>query len=161
MMRHSVLPETWPTAAEALASRLFAPLELRSGLRLADRTWVPAMVPWRATPDGEASAGVIDWYRRFAQGEPGTLVVEATGIRDVPSGPLLRIGHERFVPGLQRLVHAVREGSGGRTRLLVQLIDFLAIRRRPEPQRYLREFLALRPAHRDALATLQPALRGV
>ena len=27
------------------------------------------------------------------------LVVEATGIRDVPSGPLLRIGHDRFVAG--------------------------------------------------------------
>ena len=36
------------------------------------------------------------------------LVVEATGIRDVPSGPLLRIGHDRFVPGLARLVEAVR-----------------------------------------------------
>ena len=27
------------------------------------------------------------------------IVVEATGIRDVPSGPLLRIGHDRFVAG--------------------------------------------------------------
>jgi hypothetical protein len=42
---------------------------------------------------------VIDWYARFAAGRPGVLVVEATGIRDVPSGPLLRIGDDRFVPG--------------------------------------------------------------
>ena len=38
------------------------------------------------------------WYERFARGRPGGLVVEATGIRDVPSGPLLRVGHDRFVP---------------------------------------------------------------
>ena len=51
------------------------------------------------------------------------LVVEATGIRDVPSGPLLRIGSDRFVPGLRRLVETVRERSGGRTRLFIQVID--------------------------------------
>jgi len=37
---------------------------------------------------------VLDWYGRFARGRPGVLVVEATGIREVPSGPLLRAGHE-------------------------------------------------------------------
>ncbi len=155
--RHSVPAERWPSAAEAAASRLFAPLSLRSGLLLHERTWVPAMVPWRATADGEVSPAVLDWYRRFAEGAPGALVVEATGIRDVPSGPLLRIGHDRFLPGLQRLVRAVREGSGGRTRLLLQIIDFLAVRRRPEPRRFLRDFLVLRPEHRAALAGLQGA----
>ena len=58
------------------------------------------MVPWRATDDGFVTRDVIDWYARFAEGQPGVLVVEATGIRDIPSGPLLRIGHDRFVPGL-------------------------------------------------------------
>jgi hypothetical protein len=60
------------------------------------------MVPWRATEDGFVTDDVLDWYGRFADGRPGALVVEATGIRDVPSGPLLRIGHDRFVPGLRR-----------------------------------------------------------
>ena len=64
------------------------------------RTWVPAMVPWRATEEGYVTEDVIDWYERFARGMPGAIVVEATGIRDVPSGPLLRIGHDRFLPGL-------------------------------------------------------------
>ena len=68
---------------------------------------------------------------RFARGQPGALVVEATGIRDVPSGPLLRVGHDRYVPGLARLVETVHRASAGRTRLLIQMIDFLAIRRRP------------------------------
>ena len=85
---------------------------------LAQRTWVPAMVPWRATEEGYVTEEVIEWYERFARGMPGAIVVEATGIRDVPSGPLLRIGHDRFLPGLRRLVETVRRASGGRTRLL-------------------------------------------
>jgi 2,4-dienoyl-CoA reductase-like NADH-dependent reductase (Old Yellow Enzyme family) len=99
------------------------------------------MVPWRATEDGNVTPEVLEWYARFAEGQPGVLVVEATGIRDVPSGPLLRIGSDRFVPGLRRLVEIVRERSGGRTRLLIQVIDFIAVRRRPEPATYFARHL--------------------
>jgi 2,4-dienoyl-CoA reductase-like NADH-dependent reductase (Old Yellow Enzyme family) len=113
-----------PTAAEAAASRLFSPVGV-GPVSLHQRTWVPAMVPWRATEDGYVTEDVIGWYERFAQGMPGAIVVEATGIRDVPSGPLLRIGHDRFLPGLTRLVETVRRASEGRTRLFIQLIDFL------------------------------------
>ena len=34
----------------------------------------------------------------YQQREPGAIVIEATGIRDVPSGPLLRIGRSNFCP---------------------------------------------------------------
>jgi 2,4-dienoyl-CoA reductase-like NADH-dependent reductase (Old Yellow Enzyme family) len=156
--RHPLPPEDWPTRAEASDSRLFSPLRLASGLALDSRTWVPAMVPWRATPDGEVTEDVLEWYRRFAEGRPAAIVVEATGIRDIPSGPLLRVGHDRFVPGLRRLVDTVREASDGRTRLLLQVIDFLSIRRRPRRDRFLREFLQLTPAHRSALARRDPSL---
>ncbi|HVR00593.1 MAG TPA: NADH:flavin oxidoreductase, partial [Polyangia bacterium] len=110
------------------------------------------MVPWRATVDGDVTPALLDWYARLAAGRPGVLVVEATGIRDVPSGPLLRIGDDRFVPGLSRLVEGVRAASGGETLVFIQLLDFLAIKRRPVPERYFREFLVLAPRHRDALA---------
>jgi hypothetical protein len=70
----------------------------------------------------------------------------------VPSGPLLRIGHDRFVPGLRDLVRTVRERSGGRTRLLLQILDFLAIRRRPEPAKFFDRFLAITPHHVAAVA---------
>lgn len=138
----------WPTAAAAARSRLFAPLQL-GPLRLEQRTWVPAMVPWRASEDGCVTPEVLEWYERFAHGRPGAIVVEATGIRDVPSGPLLRIGDDRFVPGLGELVRRVRAASGGRTRLLIQLIDFLAIRRRPESARYFGQYLRITPRHRQ------------
>lgn len=140
-----------PTREEAARSRLFSPVRIGS-LALEQRTWVPAMVPWRATEDGFVTDEVIAWYERFARGRPGAIVVEATGIRDIPSGPLLRIGHERYIPGLRRLVETVREASGGHTRLFIQLIDFLAIRRRPDPEKFLRRFLRITDDHRRAVA---------
>jgi len=130
--------------------RLFQPLEV-GNLSLRERTWVPAMVPWRATGEGAVTDAVLGWYRRFAEGQPGAIVVEATGIRDVPSGPLLRIGHDRFLPGLKALTDAVHEGSGGRTRLFIQLIDFLAIKRRPPKAKFLRRFLQVDEALRRRL----------
>ncbi|MCK6533629.1 MAG: NADH:flavin oxidoreductase [Polyangiaceae bacterium] len=111
------------------------------------------MVPWRASDDGCVTSDVLDWYERFAHGRPGGLVIEATGIRDVPSGPLLRIGHDRFVPGLRALTDTVRRASDGQTRVFLQLIDFLSIRKRPEPQRYFAEFLQITDRHRQLLAT--------
>jgi 2,4-dienoyl-CoA reductase-like NADH-dependent reductase (Old Yellow Enzyme family) len=143
-------PGRWPSRGEARGARWFQPVSL-GPVRLATRTWVPAMVPWRATDEGEVTDNVLGWYRRFAQGRPGGLVVEATGIRDVPSGPLLRIGHDRFLPGLKRLVETVRQASGGETRLFIQLIDFLAIRRRPDPRKFFERFLTITDAHREAL----------
>jgi 2,4-dienoyl-CoA reductase-like NADH-dependent reductase (Old Yellow Enzyme family) len=139
-----------PSREEAASSRLFSPIAI-GALLLEQRTWVPAMVPWRATNEGFVTDDVIAWYERFARGRPGAIVVEATGIRDIPSGPLLRIGHDRFLPGLQRLTEAVRRASQGHTRLFVQLIDFLAIRRRPEPKVFFERFLRVTDRHRQAL----------
>ena len=153
-IRHALPVVEWPTREQAGASLLFSPVKL-GPLTARQRTWVPAMVPWRATEDGLVTDDVVDWYARFATGRPGVIVVEATGIRDVPSGPLLRIGHDRFLPGLRRLTEAVHRASGGETLLFIQLIDFLSVRRRPEKQKYFERFLALTSAHRGALAGLQ------
>jgi 2,4-dienoyl-CoA reductase-like NADH-dependent reductase (Old Yellow Enzyme family) len=150
-IRHPLPPVRWPTREEAAASRWFSPIRIGPRLEARERTWVPAMVPWRATDDGFVTPEVMDWYARFAEGRPGVLVVEATGIRDIPSGPLLRIGHGRFVPGLRELVAAVRERSDGCTRLFIQLIDFLTVRRRPEPARYFERYLAVTPGLRGRL----------
>ncbi|HWQ31620.1 MAG TPA: NADH:flavin oxidoreductase [Blastocatellia bacterium] len=145
------LPETrWPSAEEAARARLFSPV--RTGpVLLESRTWVPAMVPWRATEDGFVTRNVLDWYERFAEGQPGAIVVEATGVRDIPSGPLLRIGHDRFIPGLREMVETVRRASGGHTRFFIQIIDFLTVRRRPEKEKYFARFLTLEKRHRKAL----------
>ncbi len=150
-IRHPIPETRWPTAEEASRSLLFSPIQVGS-LALESRTWVPAMVPWRATADGFVTEANLDWYRRFAGGQPAALVVEATGVRDIPSGPLLRIGHDRFLPGLRKLVETVREASSGHTRLFIQIIDFLSVKRRPDRAKYFDRYLKLTDRHREALA---------
>lgn len=149
-IRFRAQPGPWPTREEAERARLFQSIKL-GPIGLHERTWVPAMVPWRATELGFVTDDVLAWYRRFAEGQPGAIVVEATGVRDVASGPLLRIGDDRFLDGLKRLVETVHEASRGRTRLFIQLIDFLAIRRRPEREKYFRRFLNITAEHRAKL----------
>mgnify|MGYP001322079004 CR=1 FL=1 len=148
--KHSISATAWPSSAEAESSILFSPIRVGQAT-LSQRTWVPAMVPWRATDDGYVTDDVIDWYTRFAKGRPGAIVVEATGIRDIPSGPLLRIGDDRFISGLRRLVDAVKQASGGQTKLFIQLIDFLRVRRRPPAEKFFRRFFSLSNAHRARL----------
>jgi 2,4-dienoyl-CoA reductase-like NADH-dependent reductase (Old Yellow Enzyme family) len=155
------IPETrWPSAEESKASLLFQPIRI-GPITLESRTWVPAMVPWRATEDGFVTPDNLDWYRRFAEGQPGALVVEATGVRDIPSGPLLRIGHDRFLPGLKQLVETVREASEGHTKLFIQIIDFLAVKRRPEPAKYFQRFLQITEHHRQAIGELTEDSRWI
>ena len=148
-IKHVPLAARWPDKEEARRSRLFSPLSV-GRLTLPDRTWVPAMVPWRATEDGFVTDDVLAWYKRFAQGQPGAIVVEATGVRDIASGPLLRIGDDRFLPGLETLVRTVREASRGRTKLFIQIIDFLTIRRRPTRETFLQRYLRVSNRHRAA-----------
>ena len=150
-IRHPIPEARWPTAQEAARALLFQPVRI-GPIELESRTWVPAMVPWRATADGFVTRDNLDWYARFAEGRPGALVVEATGVRDIPSGPLLRIGHDRFIPGLRELVETVRKASGGHTRLFIQIIDFLSVKRRPEKAKFFERFLKLEERHRRALA---------
>jgi dimethylglycine catabolism A len=152
-IKHPLPPARWPTREEAARARLFQPAPIGRRTVAEQRTWVPAMVPWRASEEGFVTEEVLAWYARFADGRPGVLVVEATGIRDVASGPLLRIGNDRFIPGLRRLVDVVRERSGGHTRLFIQLIDFVAVRRRPEPEKYFDRHLGVDDALRRRMAT--------
>src|SRR6185295_9957681 len=150
-VRHTIPETRWPTAEEAARSLLFQPVRVGS-VELESRTWVPAMVPWRATEDGFITRENLDWYGRFAAGRPGAIVVEATGVRDIPSGPLLRIGHDRFIPGLRKLVETVRKASRGRTRLFIQIIDFLAVKRRPPKDKFFARFFKVKESHRARLA---------
>jgi len=149
-IRYKAAPGEWPSTTEVADSMLFSPLAYQA-LELESRTWVPAMVPWRATDSGFVTADNLDWYRRFARGRPAALVVEATGIRDIASGPLLRVSDDRFIPGLKELVTKVRNASSGQTRLFIQLIDFLPVRRRPAPETYFQRYLEITDRHRDAL----------
>jgi len=57
-LRHQPAFGRVPGAEEAQASRLFSAVRV-GPLTLAERTWVPAMVPWRATADGFVNEAVL------------------------------------------------------------------------------------------------------
>ena len=76
------------------------------------------------------------------------LVVEATGIRDVPSGPLLRVGHDRFVDGLRhfgigytRLGNATLFGNAGS--IVLMIWGFIVARMLPRPFEWFAMICAL------------------
>lgn len=123
------------------ASLLFSPLRV-GPLTLPNRVWLPAMVTWLGTESGEVTPDVTRRYVRYARGEPGMIVLEAMGIRDVASGPLLRISHDRFVPGLRALIDAIHATAD--VRVVPQIIDFLKIARR-DPARALQRLEARYP----------------
>ena len=152
-IKHAILETRWPTAEAAAESLVYQPIKI-GPTQAPSRTWVPAMVPWRATEDGFVTRENLDWYRRFAEGRPGVLVVEATGVRDIPSGPLLRIGHDRFIPGLKKLVETVEAASDGETKLFIQIIDFLSVKRRPVREKYFARFLDVSQRHRQRLSEI-------
>ncbi|MGH7163211.1 MAG: NADH:flavin oxidoreductase, partial [Planctomycetota bacterium] len=107
-------------------SLLFSPLEIR-GMRLDNRVVLPAMVTRLSGEDGFVNRAVAERYLRYARGEPGLMVLEAMGVHEARSGPLLRVGHDRYLPGLRALVDAVHGASP--TRVAAQIIHFLKISR--------------------------------
>ena len=115
---------------------LFQPFPIgRNGLVMPNRIWLPAMVTWRGTEDGHVTPSVREIYLRYALGGAGMIVLEAIGIRDVASGPLLRLSDDRFVPGLRALRDEMRAVSA--SLVIPQIIDFLKIARRKPTREYL------------------------
>lgn len=124
---------TDPARARAL---VFQPFPIGRGrVVLPNRIWLPAMVTWRGTEDGFVTDSVREIYLRYAQGGAGMIVLEAIGVRDVASGPLLRLGHDRFVPGLRRLREDMRRVSP--SAVVPQIIDFLKIARRKPTREFM------------------------
>ena len=149
-IKYQVAGGQWPSRQQAEKSLLFSSVNIGT-IQLEQRTWVPAMVPWRSNEQGEVTEDVLQWYERYAEGQPGAIVVEATGIRDIASGPLLRIGDDRYIDGLKELVNRVKKASNGQTKLFIQIIDFLNLRRRPKREKFLLQYLKITPVHRKKL----------
>lgn len=146
------------TAFDPAGSLLFAPREI-NGVRLANRIVLPAMVTRLSGDDGLVNRAIRDRYLRYAKGEPGLMVLEAMGVNESKSGPLLRASHERFVPGLRDLVRAVHDSSP--TRVAAQIIHFLKISRsgwRQKIQDLDRDaILAVPELYADAAARIREA----
>ena len=50
-IKHKPLADNWPSAKIASDSMLFSPVSV-GPMSLQQRTWIPAMVPWRASDEG-------------------------------------------------------------------------------------------------------------
>jgi len=125
-----------PSQSSRSPSLLFTPFPIgKGGLVLPNRIWLPAMVTWRGTEDGHVTPAVREIYLRYARGGAGMIVLEATGIRDVRSGPLLRLSHDRFVPGLRALRAEMRGASNAL--VVPQIIDFLKIATRKATRAFI------------------------
>jgi 2,4-dienoyl-CoA reductase-like NADH-dependent reductase (Old Yellow Enzyme family) len=105
---------------------LFQRFALRN-LELENRIVLPAMVTRLSGEDGLVNADIRERYLRHARGEPGLMVLEAMGVHDASSGPLLRAGDDRFLPGLRDLVGQLHAASP--TKVAAQIIHFLKISR--------------------------------
>ncbi len=105
---------------------LFSPLTLNR-LTLPNRVVVTAMVTRLSGEDGHVNQAIIDRYTRFARGEPGLIVVEATAVHEAKSGPLLRLSSDLFVPGHRELLARMR--AAGPSKVALQIIHFLKIAR--------------------------------
>lgn len=124
------------TGPERTRALLFTPMPIgKGGLVLPNRIWLPAMVTWRGTEDGFVTDSIREIYLRYALGGAGMIVLEAIGIRDVASGPLLRLGHDRYVPGLRALRDEMRAVSG--SLVIPQIIDFLKIATRKPTRAFI------------------------
>lgn len=106
--------------------KLFEPLAV-GPVTLQNRVVLPAMVTRLSGEDGHVNAAIEDRYVRFARGEPGLIVVEAMGISQTKSGPLLRISDDEFLPGLRRLAQRVHATAD--VVVVPQIIHFLKISR--------------------------------
>jgi 2,4-dienoyl-CoA reductase-like NADH-dependent reductase (Old Yellow Enzyme family) len=122
-------------------SLVFTPFPIgRGGVVLPNRIWLPAMVTWRGTEDGFVTDAVREIYLRYARGGAGMIVLEAIGIRDVASGPLLRLSDDRFIPGLAALRREMRAVS--HAPVIPQIIDFLKIATRKSTRAFIEGMVA-------------------
>ncbi len=167
-IRHAIPPARWPSAEEAAASRWFSPIDVGPS-RLHARTWVPAMVPWRATDDGLVTPDVIDWYRALRRrSRPACSWSRPPASATSRAARCCASATIASCRGLRELVAAVREASR-RAHAPVHPADRLPRRSgaaRPR-DKYLARFLRVtdrppRPPRRRARATSRrlSAIRG-
>ena len=98
-----------------------------NGMTLANKTVLTAMVTRLSGTDGFVNQDIIDRYMRFAAGEVGLMVVEASAIHGAKSGQLLRINDNLFIEGHKNMLEQIHGSSPSKVAL--QIIHFLKIAR--------------------------------
>jgi 2,4-dienoyl-CoA reductase-like NADH-dependent reductase (Old Yellow Enzyme family) len=94
---------------------------------LPNRLVLPAMVTRLSGEDGFVNQDIRNRYLRFARGEVGLIVIEAMGVHDTRSGPLLRLSRDEFIPALADLAKEIHDTSP--CKVVPQIIHFLKVAR--------------------------------
>ncbi len=105
---------------------LFSPLTINN-VALPNRIVVTAMVTRLSGEDGLVNNDIVDRYVRFAKGEAGLIVVEASAVHRSKSGPLLRMCDDEFIPGHREMLKRMRDA--GPSKAALQIIHFLKVAR--------------------------------
>jgi len=106
--------------------KLLEPLAVNT-MTLPNRVMVPAMVTRLSGEDGFVNQDIIDRYRRYAVGNVGLIVVEATAVHGSKSGPLLRLSDDSFIEGHRELARQVHDASD--SVVVPQIIHFMKVAR--------------------------------
>jgi 2,4-dienoyl-CoA reductase-like NADH-dependent reductase (Old Yellow Enzyme family)/thioredoxin reductase len=90
---------------------IFKPLKIKE-MELKNRIVMPPMATNLAGEYGNVTADLIRYYQERAKGGVGLVIIENTNI-DFPLGAngatQLRIDHDRYIPGLNKLVETIKE----------------------------------------------------
>ncbi len=109
-----------------MTHRLLQPLDVGT-MTVPNRVVVPAMVTRLSGEDGFVNQPIIDRYVRYAEGQVGLIVVEATAVHSSRSGPLLRLSGDEFIAGHRELVQRVHDA--GPSKVVPQIIHFMKVAR--------------------------------
>jgi 2,4-dienoyl-CoA reductase-like NADH-dependent reductase (Old Yellow Enzyme family) len=109
------------------SEKLFSPITLR-GITFPNRIQRTSMVSGQSTEDGWVTDELKKRYQREAKGGVGAIVVEAAVIIASKSPYNLRISDDRFVPGLEELVKAIREVNH-EVKIGIQIMQHLKLAR--------------------------------
>ena len=94
-------------------SVLFTPIRINT-MTLPNRIVLPAMVTRLSGEDGIVNDDIRARYVRYAKGGVGLVVIEAMAVHQSKSGPLLRISHDDYKPGLTELAKLCHDAGPGR-----------------------------------------------
>jgi len=98
-----------------------------NGMKVPNRTVVPAMVTRLSAENGYVNQDIIDRYVSYAKGNVGLIIVEAMAIHTSKSGPLLRISDDTFIDGHKKLTRAIHDTSS--SKVVPQIIHFMKVAR--------------------------------
>lgn len=98
-----------------------------NGMVLPNRITAVALVTRLPGEDGHLNQQTRERYQRYARGEAGLIVVEATAVHTAKSGNLLRMHSDEFIPAHRDMIAEIHGTTP--SKIALQIIHFLKVAR--------------------------------